>query len=137
MAIRSLGFLNPARLTSPEPGLPEFLSRLMPDHQERRDNPRMPICRDVTLYFDGSQLPTPAILNNVSVNGLGILHEVPIETKEATVRIRSDTGETLCARVKFLWHKASGRGCYTSGGTFVRVFERDPIQLREHDENRD
>ena len=129
MTIRPLEIMNRAKEALSAPRLPEFLSQLMPDQDERREQPRVPFCRRVTLYFGDSPLPTAAVLRDISADGMGLLHEVPVELEEATVRIRSDSGKTLCARVKILWCKEAGCGCYSSGGTFVRVFEEDPIQL--------
>jgi hypothetical protein len=82
----------------------------------------------VTLYFDGQHCPIAGTIYRLTDHGVSLTHDVPIEPKEATIRISSSHGGTLCARLQIVWCREGwARGCYRSACRFLRVYEEDPL----------
>ena len=106
----------------------KFLDQLVPHVKERRRSERIPFCRVVTIYYDDDPTPMPALIRDISEAGVGLLHDMPLNLDEATIRIPLDCGKTICARVAVVWCRSELRH-YISGAKFVRVFEDDPIAL--------
>ncbi len=105
----------------------QFLDSLVPDGQERRADERIPFTQRVTLYFDDSEVPVQVTVRDISASGIGFIHDMPLEPREATVRITVESGTSFCGRVQILWSKEAARGCYLSGARFVSVFDDDPL----------
>jgi hypothetical protein len=128
MFTRLLGLVKPD--TDPENNeVRQFLKELMPEFDERRKHRRVPFSRATTIYFDGELVPVPAMIRDISINGMGLVHDIPVKPSEATLRIPTDCGKTICTRLRILWCRQVMRHYYISGGEFIRVFESDPITL--------
>ncbi len=109
-----------------------FIAAISTPAFDRRAYERVTVCRPVTLYFDDCPRPISAILRDISVNGVGLLHEFPLKPGNCTIRIPSEAGdETLCARLRLLWCEEAARHYYLSGAEFLHVFDTDPIKLTE------
>jgi hypothetical protein len=68
-------------------------------------------------------------MRDISESGVGLVHEVPLEPGEYSIRIPRYDGPTVCARVRIVWCQSMMKHCYISGGPFVDVFIDDPITL--------
>ena len=113
----------------------QFLSELMPGfNEEKRHQRRVSFSRPATMYFDGEPMPFPVMIRDISMEGIGFTHDIPLEPGEVTLRVSSECGQTICARVNILWCREMMRHYYISGGEFIRVFENDPIKLDNVDE---
>ncbi len=96
------------RRTSAEPAqlenrVGQFLNQLLPQGEERRSHERIPFCRSTTIYFDDDTTPLPAMIRDVSLQGVGLLHDASVKLCEATIRIPIDYENTLCARIEIVW----------------------------------
>jgi hypothetical protein len=111
----------------------QFLNELIPHNSERRSHCRIPFSRPATIYFDNEPVPIPAVIRDISMEGIGLLHDIPIALGEATLRIPNSGDKTLCARVDLTWCRGLMKHYYVSGGKFVRVYEEDPIKLDNPD----
>ena len=107
----------------------QFLKELMPQFDEGRKHRRVSFSRATTIYFDGEPVPVPAMIRDISLDGIGLLHVIPIDPGEVTLRILSECGKTICARVNIRRCCELIRHYYASGGEYIRVFEDDPFEL--------
>ena len=129
MSIQLLHYLKSTFGDPESSSLAQFLEELTAGAVEKRAHERVPLHRQITLYFDDDPMPSPGFMRDISEAGVGIIHDFMIPLGEATIRMASNSGKTLCARVNILWCRETRRHCYISGGTFVRVFAEDPIEL--------
>lgn len=109
-----------------------FIAALTTPTYDQRAHARTSVRRPVTLYVDDVSQPLPALLRDVSVEGVGLWHDFPIKPGEITMRIPNGSdGIPFCARVELLWCQEAARSLYISGGKFLDVFVDDPLKLLE------
>jgi len=129
MPINLLHSLTGKGRNSKDAKIAEFIGAVIPRHENRRSHERIPFSRDVTIFTDEGTGPLPAMTRDISDEGIGLAHEMPIELGEVTVRIPGNDGKTVCARVNITWQRAPMKHWYMSGGTFVDVFIDDTTNL--------
>ena len=83
----------------------------------------------VATYRDNETGPIPAAMRDISKDGIGLVHEVPLDPGEVVLRIPITGSRVICARVKIAWCSSTMKHCYISGGPFVDVFVDDPVTL--------
>ena len=127
MPIKSSRKWNGAENKAEAERIAQFLRRLVPDYKERREHKRVPCCLPVTLYFDDAPGPAPGLIRDLSETGVGMILEFPVKPCEVTLRISTDRNDCLCARIGIVWCREAALHCYICGGSFIRVFEDDPI----------
>lgn len=86
---------------------------------ERRREERFPVPVDVELVSCGAA--EPAVLQNISHHGVGLLHARPLETGEiVTCRLLDTPVDLPCTyNVEILWQKPAEGGRLFSGGRIV------------------
>ncbi len=129
MAMNILSLLTGNGSKSEDTKIQEFLGLLIEPDLERRGEDRTPCYRKLTIYADDGTGPIPAAMRDISETGIGLVHEVPLEPGEYSIRIPINDGPTICARVKIVWCQSTMKHCYISGGPFVDVFIDDPVTL--------
>ena len=98
-----------------------FLSTVLAD-AGRRLKQRYPFFRSIMITIGGvQQTKLPAFSTDISNSGIGLLHDMPLETQNVilTVPRRSDSRFDISAEV--IWCKPCGHGCYLSGARFRRL----------------
>ena len=109
-----------------------FIAELSTPTDDQRSHERTSIRRPVTLYVDNATRPIPALLRDITIKGVGLLHDFPIKPGEFILRIPNGSdGDAFCARVNLLWCQETARSVYMSGGSFMCVFVDDPLDLPE------
>jgi hypothetical protein len=109
----------------------EFVDLLTRPPEERRSHERIPCCRRAIIYPRDGTGPIPGVLRDLSEQGIGLLHEVPLKKGEVCIRITLDDNQVVCAKIDIAWCRWSVKHCYISGGQFVDVFIDDPISLSD------
>ena len=108
-----------------------FLSLLVPEFAERRSWKRFPYCCPMTLHREDASQPMPGLVRDLSLGGVGLVHDEPIEPGEYLLRIAPDAGEVACARIHVIWCRGVGKFHYLSGADFLTVFQPDPLRCLE------
>jgi hypothetical protein len=128
MAINLFGLLARNKRLTSEANLSEFVDLLVTPPVERRSSERIPCFRNLTIYQDDESGPIPAVVRDISENGIGLVHEVPLDPGEVVLRIPVADQRVVCARVKLAWCRAAMKHCYVSGGPFIEAFVDDPAE---------
>ena len=105
----------------------KFIQELIPGGVECRKHQRVAFHCPVTIYDDKGSPPIPALIRDISVDGLGLVLDVPLRPVEMTIRISRADESPMCARINILWCRSAAKHCYICGGTFVRAYASDPI----------
>ncbi len=89
---------------------------------ERRASQRVPFFRPVNLAIeDGGQMREFSCFSrDVSLDGIGLLHNMPLESGSVLISI---AGESRLTRIhgEIVWCKPCGEGWYLSGAEFVAL----------------
>ena len=90
------------------------------DQSDRRAEVRHPFFRPLSICpANEPQRQYSAFAREISRNGIGLLHNMPLEPGAALVTIFRDGGRTLKIRTEIVWCRACGEGWYLSGGRFL------------------
>ena len=109
-----------------------FLSLLVPEFSERRTWKRYPFCCPMTLHREGDREPWPGLVRDISLGGVGLVHDEAVEPGKYLLRIAPDAGEVACAAIRVLWCRGVGKYHYLSGADFHTVFQPDPLRHLAH-----
>jgi len=99
--------------------------------EERRAELRVPFFRPVAMSVgapEGQRIS--AFTRDLSLFGIGLVHNVLIEPQDVLVRVPLGNGGAIHLRVRIKWCDACGEGWYLSGGRFLGVAspsEQDPL----------
>ncbi|HEV3006864.1 MAG TPA: PilZ domain-containing protein [Pirellulales bacterium] len=97
---------------------------LPPPDAELRKADRWPFFAPVSLSFEGDAFPRySAFAHDISFQGIGLLHVMPLEPCEVIVTIGRATGGALSIRTQMIWCKSYGEVWYKSGGRFLEVVQ--------------
>ena len=90
------------------------------DQMDRRGAARYPFFRPATLHSERTDLgPHLAFTRELSTNGIGLLHNVPLEPGLYSVTIQTAPGQSYPFPTEILWCRPCGEGWHLSGGRFV------------------
>ncbi len=129
MPINLFGLLTRGNRNASRATFGEFVDLLLTPQAERRSSKRVPCFRNLTIYRDNETGPMPAVMRDISVDGIGLVHEAPLDPGEYVLRIPTTGDRVVCARVDLAWCRAAMRHCYISGGPFLDVFVGDPVEV--------
>lgn len=102
---------------------------------DRRLQQRFPYCRRVTIspVLDGwgglsaeESRPVTGYAKDVSPEGIGFFHAVPLPTRRVTVTLLGDDGNELVMLAVLRWCHSVDEEWYLSGGTFVGQVTDEP-----------
>lgn len=89
---------------------------------DRRENGRVPFFKPVEIRPKDQHSPRiSAFSRDLSANGIGLLHIMPIDQGEVVVRIPSRYRKFYELRVAIEWCQDCGEGWYMSGGRLLDV----------------
>jgi hypothetical protein len=89
---------------------------------ERRSEPRSPFFRPISILMDGPpRRQFSAFSREISKSGIGLLHNMPLDSEEVTLAILGPVGEVCRFRTQIVWCRPCGEGWYLSGGRFIDV----------------
>lgn len=90
------------------------------DQMDRRGAARYPYFRPATIQSDRVELgPHLAFTRELSINGVGLLHNVLLEPGRYLITISPAHGPSCSIATEILWQRPCGEGWYVSGGRFV------------------
>jgi hypothetical protein len=89
----------------------------------RRLMKRYPFFRQATITIGGSTTLS-AFSRDISPSGVGLLHSMPLEPGQVTVKLAWGKGSQIDVRTEIRWCRAAGEGWYLSGGRFLRLSVR-------------
>lgn len=108
---------NPKLLAALEALLHEARSD---DQCDRRGSARYPFFRPVTLAAaDGSLASCLAFTRELSLTGIGLMHDRKLATGLVTVKLERQSVAAVRLPVEVLWCRPVGHGWYLSGGRFT------------------
>lgn len=100
--------------------LDEAKEQVYRDLVERRSKVRYPFFRPVVLESDSpTKRSLSAFTRDISRNGVGLLHSMPLDLAEFRLRIPSEFGNQTTLRTRLVWCRPCGEGWYVSGGEFL------------------
>jgi len=102
-----------------------FIDLLTQAPAEQRASERVACHREMVLYTDQESGPIPVVMRDISVGGIGLVHDVPLDLGEAMLELPLDDGSIVSARINIIWCRSTVKHCYISGGTFLDVFFDD------------
>jgi len=86
----------------------------------RRETDRHPFFRPVSVTPDNEKGNNySAFSRDISLGGIGLLHNMPLDTVEATLTITGNSPEPHKIRAKIQWCQPAGEGWYISGVEFL------------------
>jgi hypothetical protein len=112
-----------------EEGVRAAIDRLLssyvpPPDAELRDSSRSPFFAPVSLLVDGDAFTRySAFAHDISPQGIGMLHVMPLPPGEIIVVICCPNARTLSLRTQILWCKSYGEVWYRTGGRFLEAIE--------------
>ena len=87
---------------------------------DRRAEARYPFFHPVTIMpSDDPQKSFSAFSREISLSGIGLLHNMPIERGDVTLAVRRSDDLYATLRVSIVWCQSCGEGWYLSGGYFI------------------
>ena len=98
---------------------------------DQRQTGRYPFFRPVTITpQDAAKTKLTAFIRDISPSGIGLLHNMRLETQRVTLTIPTIAGRSVDIKTEITWCKSCGEGWYASGGPFTRIWaERLPDLL--------
>lgn len=111
-------------MTLPNFGLKKALGSLLDDadliEADRRVHGRVPFYQPARLELaDASNSSHPVFTRDVSRDGIGLLHNEPIEPQIVTLSVTCSTGDVASFKLHLDWCLSCGEGWYISGGGFA------------------
>ena len=98
---------------------------------DSRHDPRCPFFRPVTVTVGGAQgTKLSAFSRDLSPTGIGLLHNMPLETHRVTLSIPVAAGQQVDLSTEITWCEPCGEGWYLSGGRFLGLSRLQVIALR-------
>ncbi|MBI1903569.1 MAG: PilZ domain-containing protein [Planctomycetia bacterium] len=98
---------------------------------DRRDTNRVPFFKPLEIRPVNSPGPRiSAFSRDISADGIGLLHIMPLACGEVIVRIPSRFRKAYELRVRIEWCQDCGEGWYMSGGRMLDVAEASSTPLR-------
>jgi hypothetical protein len=96
----------------------------------RRRHRRHPFFRPITVTLG----PAPgtkftAFSRDISAGGIGLLHDMPLDTHQATVTLPTIAGDRVDLDTEIVWCEPCGEGWYLSGGRFTSLSARQMTNL--------
>lgn len=91
--------------------------------EDARNDPahaRHPYFHPVTVLTDSGR-KVSAFSRDLSVRGIGLMHEQSLPLDEVEITISTGRGYCVKVRTKMTWCKPCGDGFYLSGGVFASV----------------
>jgi hypothetical protein len=99
--------------------LAEFLSDGVSDGRSAKRQPRF---GPVKLFRPvGDQRYVSAFARDLSMEGIGLIHLVPLEPGQILMPLVLPSGRQIVLIVELLWCRDYGSGWYASGGRFLGV----------------
>jgi len=90
--------------------------------EERRGELRVPFFRPVSVTIEGQPFGSIAAFSrDLSPLGIGLVHNVPLETGEVVVSVPVADDQPLHFRTEICWAQPFGKDWYISGGRFLSV----------------
>jgi hypothetical protein len=97
---------------------------------DRRAHQRYPFFRRVTLNRDGvDDCRMTVFCRDVSPGGVGLLHNMPLNTGPVMLHVPLDSGRVLDVHVDIKWCGPGGDTWYLSGGEFLSKSLREMDRL--------
>jgi hypothetical protein len=94
---------------------------------DRRDANRVPFFKPAEIRPVNSAGPRVSVFaRDISADGIGLLHIMPLSCGEVVVRIPSRFKKVYELRVRIEWCQDCGEGWYMSGGRLLDVAEPAP-----------
>ncbi len=91
---------------------------------------RTPFCHPATITLNGQCRRTlPALSRDISSNGIGLIHHVNVDAKNAVLRISINAGPQLGVSIECVWCRPSGPGVFLSGWKF---WQPDIVELEPY-----
>jgi len=108
-----------------------LLSTLVKAELNQRLQDRYPFFRPVAINVKGhGNTEVSAFSRDICAGGIGLLHNMPLETGRVVLTIPSTAGDQLDISTEIRWCSAVGEGWYVSGGRFsTLLFEEVPVRL--------
>jgi hypothetical protein len=128
MPINLFGLLTRGNRNLSQATFSEFVDLLVTPKVERRSSERTPCIRNLTIYLDNETGPIPAVMRDISVDGIGLVHDVPLDPGEVVLRVPTTGSRVVGARVKLACCRAAMKHCYISAGPFLKVFVGAPVE---------
>jgi hypothetical protein len=99
----------------------EILDEAMAREQtDRRAEVRYPFfCHTNIALRDGRQQQLTAFSREISLAGVGLLHNMPLQRQEVIVTFLREHGGPISLRTEIVWCRPCGEGWYLSGGKFL------------------
>jgi len=96
----------------------------------RRRFARLPFFHRATVTIDGLQtIEISAFTKDISRTGIGLIHDVNLDSQEVTVAIRTIGGRVVDFQAQTVWSKPIGAGWYLSGMRFVGLSATQNLTL--------
>jgi hypothetical protein len=112
------------------PKLRQAVSLLMAEARraddEQRRHGRVPCFRPLMIQLKDSPELYSAFARDISMEGIGLLHWMPVRPEPVSVICKLEDGTRLCLSVKIDWCQPCGVGWYTSGGRFLEAEHSHP-----------
>ena len=95
------------------------------DQTERRAHERHPYFRPVLITaHEPERKCFSAFSREVSLGGIGLLHNMPLDLGKFVVSIAHETNCAVNLPIEILWCRPCGEGWYMSGGRFLESAQR-------------
>ena len=103
----------------------ELLDEAMAREQtDRRAEVRYPFfCHTHITLQDGLDRQFTAFSREISLSGVGLLHNMPLERQEVVIAFNRQDGAPIHLRAEIVWCRPCGEGWYLSGGKFLDARE--------------
>ena len=113
-------------MTSDKASTQQIVDRLVDmaqaaDMADRRTDQRYPFFQPVSLSIDGggrNRFSFSAFSRDISADGMGLLHNMPLRPGEAVLKVYEDSGE-VAIPCEIKWCEPCGEGWFLSGVRFL------------------
>jgi hypothetical protein len=90
------------------------------EQTDRRAEVRYPFfCHTNIALRDNHDQQFTAFSREISLSGVGLLHNMPLERQEVVVTFLREQGAPISLRTEIVWCAPCGEGWYLSGGRFL------------------
>ena len=99
------------------------------DRREVGMGVRYPFFQTVSIATD--RVCQVAFCRDISTDGIGLLHRMPIEPRDVAVTFTSQRGTCTVVQVRIIWCQPGEQGWYTSGGHVLSTPTSDEAEETE------
>ena len=107
----------------------KWIEQALTTRNDQRRHGRRPFFRSAVLTQGADERGIPAFCRDISTSGIGLVHQVPLDSDDVRVSIATGKQRRIELCVSIRWCRSLAEGWYISGGQFNSLNLRTMLDL--------